>query len=332
MALSIPVTRTRDGLRPVDTYRDLPQIIELLRSVFGESLEGDDHQLFGESSAGTMNELMYRFNPSAARLGSGFVWQADGRIVGNATLLTTKSRDRYLVANVAVNPSYRRQGIARALMQVITSTVRSRGGQVILLQVVKDNLAAKDLYRSLGYESIGNLSTWFTTASRLRYLYVDEKDENAIPILSLPNRLWREAYLLDTSEVHADLNWPEPLQPDAYSRSLLKRGADFMNGRQTETWATADKDRLCGLATINSEWGRSHGLKLRVRADWKGRLERPLLAKLIRRLRYLPRRGVRMDHPENDELTGQLLKEANFTVQRTLTHMRLDLTNLGTSV
>jgi ribosomal protein S18 acetylase RimI-like enzyme len=326
MALSIPATRTSDGLRPIDISRDLPQVIELLRLVFGESLDGDEQKLFGAGIMNAMNGMLFRLNPSAARLGSGFVWQADGRIVGNATLLKTKARGRYLVANVAVHPSHRRQGIARALMQTITSTVKERGGKVIILQVVKDNLPARDLYLSLGYRLIGNMSTWYATASRVRYLHVDEQAESDLLILPLPNKRWREAYLLDTSEVHADLNWPEPLPPDVYYRTLFKRASDFMNGRQMETWTTTDaRGQLAGLATINSEWGRSHLLSLRVRSDWRGRLERPLLAKLIRRLHYLPRRNVRIDHPEDDEVTGQLLKEANFTVQRTLTHMRLDL-------
>jgi ribosomal protein S18 acetylase RimI-like enzyme len=277
------------------------------------------------------NGWINRLNPSAARLANGFVWLADGRIVGNATLLTTKAWDRYLVANVAVHPSFRRQGIGRALMHSITSTVKTRGGRVILLQVVKDNQSAKDLYLSLGYEYIGDMTTWYASASRLRQLADNGEKEQSILIRPLADRRWREAFALDTEDVHADLNWPEPLQYDAYRRTLWKRAADFMNGRQMETWATTDsQDHLTGLATIYSEWGRSHLVTLRVRPDWRGRLERPLLAKAIRRLRYLPRRNVRIDHPEHDEYMSQLLKEANFTVQRTLSHMRLDLSRRET--
>jgi ribosomal protein S18 acetylase RimI-like enzyme len=198
---------------------------------------------------------------------------------------------------------------------------------VILLQVVKDNHPAKDLYRSLGYEYIGDMTTWYATASRLRHLPDEDTEGSSLSIRPLADRRWREAFALDTTDVPADLNWPEPLQPDAYHRTLWKKAVDFMNGRQMETWATTDgQDRLTGLATIYSEWGRSHLLTLRIRPDWRGRLERPLLAKMIRRLRYLPRRNVRIDHPEHDERTSRLLEEANFSVQRTLSHMRLDLT------
>lgn len=326
MIIAIPATRPGEGLRPVDMSRDLPQVVELLRLVFGESLDGDERNLFGEHAPRPIDELVFRVHPAAARLSNGFVWQEDGRIVGNATLLSTKTWDRYLVANVAVHPSYRRRGIARGLMQAITTSVKGRGGRVILLQVVKDNFSAIDLYKSLGYSAIGNMITWYAASSRIRQIAVDSSDEPRVKIELLGNRHWRDAYDVDTSHVNADLNWPEPLQPDAYRRTVWQRFIDFMNGRQSETWMVKDSnDHLAGLASIQSEWGRSHILAVRVRPDLSGQLERPLLAKVIRRLSYLPRRNIRIDHPEADELTGLLLRESNFNIQRTLTHMRLDM-------
>jgi ribosomal protein S18 acetylase RimI-like enzyme len=319
MVISVPANGAGDGLRPVDAARDLAQIIDLLKQVFGDSLESEDRPLFGDGGA---NDWFMRFNPAAARLANGFVWQADGRLVGNATLLTTKLWDRFLVANVAVHPSYRRRGIARGLMQAVTASVRSRGGRVILLQVVKGNQPAIDLYRSLGYESIGNMTTWHATASRVRQIPAGDE---ALTIEPLAGSAWREAFALDTSCVPADLNWPEPLRPDAYRRGWRQRAVDFMNGRQQETWVTVEEGHITGLAGLSGEWGHSHVLTLRVGPAWSGQLERPLLAKLFRRLHYLPRRAVRIDHPENDTLTAQLLTEANMTAQRTLTHMRLEL-------
>ena len=326
MIVAIHAGGDRDGPRPVDISRDLPQLIDLLRMVFGESPEAGEQKLFGDVGLGTINGLMYRLQPSATRLSNGFVWQAGGRIVGNATLLTTRAWDRYLVANVAVHPSYRRQGIARALMESITTHVYSRGGRVILLQVVQDNHSAIDLYRSLGYENVADMTTWYATASRLRDIPGALPGHRDTVLEQLPNRRWREAYALDISHVQADLNWPEPLTPDAYRYTFWQRASDFLNGRQRETWSTTNaQGQLTGLASIYGEWGHSYNLMLRVRPEQAGQLERPLLAKLIRRLHYLPRRNVRVDHPETDEVTNALLRESNFAAQRTLTHMRLNI-------
>lgn len=326
MIIAIPSTRSGDGLRPLETTRDLPQVIELLKLVFGESLDGDQRHLLGDNPPSLLDGLTFRTYPTAVRLSNGFVWQADGRIVGNATLLNTKAWDRYLVANVAVHPAYRRQGIARGLMEAVSSSVKARGGRVVLLQVVKDNFPAVDLYQSLGYRSIGNMATWYTSSARVRPIHVDPAEQAQSKIEPLPNRRWQEAYDLDTAHVPPDLNWPEPLQFDAYRRSLWQRAMDFMNSRQFEVWVTSDADnKLSGLASIQSEWGRNHILTLRVRPSEAGQLERLLLGKILRRLAYLPRRNVRIDHPEADELTGILLKESNFNIQRILTHMRLDV-------
>jgi ribosomal protein S18 acetylase RimI-like enzyme len=325
MVITLSEARASDGLRPIDMSRDVPQIVELLKMVFGEALELDEGQLLGDDVGAQISNLFYRFNPATSRLTNGFVWLADGRIVGNVTLLSTMSWDRFLVANVAVHPNYRRRGIARAMMHAVTSAVKKRGGRAILLQVVKDNESAIDLYRSLGYVGVGHMTTWYSSASRLRRID-PPAGAPAIDVRPLPGRQWREAYALDTACVPADLNWPEPLRPDAYRQTIWQRLGDVMNSRLFETWAAAEvNDRLAGLATISSQWGRSHLLTLRVHPDAAGRLERPLLAKLVRRLQYLPRRNVRIDHPDDDIVANALLTEANFTVQRTLTHMRLDL-------
>jgi ribosomal protein S18 acetylase RimI-like enzyme len=325
MVITIPEARPGDGLRPIDVARDVPQIIDLLKMVFGEALELDDGQLLGDDVGASLSTLFYRLNPATSRLANGFVWLADGRIVGNVTLLPTKSWDRYLVANVAVHPAYRRRGIARAMMHAVTSHVKARGGRAILLQVVKDNTSAIDLYRSLGYVGVGHMATWYSSASRLRRLELSNGAER-IDIRPLAGRRWREAYELDTACVPADLNWPEPLRHDAYRQTFWQRLSDVMNSRVFETWAVDDADdRLAGVTTIAGQWGRSYLTTLRVHPNYVGRLERPLLAKLIRRLQDLPRRNVRIDHPDHDVVTNALLSEANFTVQRTLTHMRLDL-------
>ncbi len=325
MAVTVPNARANEGLRPIDVARDVPQIVDLLKLVFGTALELDDSQLLGDDVGIQISNMFYRMNPATSRLANGFVWVADGRIVGNVTLLSTKAWDRYLVANVAVHPTYRRQGIARTMMEAVTTHVRARGGRDILLQVVKDNFSAIDLHRSLGYIRVGDMSTWHTSASRLRRLEAAGNDM-AVDIRPLPGNRWRDAYALDTACVPADLNWPEPLRSDAYRQALWQRLGDMINSRMLETWVTTGaSERLTGLMSLSGQWGRSHMVVLRVHPDYAGQLERPLLAKAIRRLQQLSRRNVRIDHPDEDTVTNSLLAEANFAVQRTLTHMRLDL-------
>ncbi len=325
MAISLSANRPLNGPRPVNLSTDVPQLVQLLQTVFGESLDGEDRHYLSEIAghAPYVPSALWRFNPSAARLSPGYVWEENGRIVGNVTLLPSRVYGRFLVANVAVHPDYRRRGIARQLMLATEEGVRARNGWVILLQVVKENHAAIGLYRSLDYQVIGHMTSWYSSNSRLRRL---DNMANPPVIRQLAGNQWREAFELDRSALPPDLNWPEPLTPDTYRLGLWQRIDNFLNGRQMENWITKDANQqLTGLASIRTEWGKPHQLSLRVRPDWAGQLERPLLAKLLRRLTYLSRRNVRMEHRGDDETTNALLREANFTPRRTLTHMRLEL-------
>ncbi|MFO7538310.1 MAG: GNAT family N-acetyltransferase [Chloroflexota bacterium] len=312
------------GARPINMNKDLPQVVRLLEQVFGESVR-DGQQIFNPGGLADSAAFLWRFNINMSRLSPGFVWEENGRIVGNVTLLPSQPAGRYLVANVAVHRDHRRQGIARLLMDEAVHEVKSREGQAIFLQVDKENKPAVTLYQQMGFQSLGHMAHWQNSPSRLRSLRGQNGSiPGGPPIRPLPGHRWQEAYDLDQRCLPATLHWPEGLAPDAYKRSWWQRLGDFVNGRHAETWATLDgQNRLNGLASIYGEWGRAHQLVMRVHPAWQGHLERPLLAKLIRRLDYLPQRRIQIHHPDNDETMNQLLREANFTVKRTLTHMRL---------
>lgn len=326
MVVTVPTYREGNGARPVNLNKDIPALMDLLQTVFGEKMDGHSRRVFADAQYSPKPAFFWRLNPAVSRLSPGFVWEANGRIVGNVTLLATSSPRRYLVANVAVAPDHRRRGIAYGLMAAVEAEVSSRGGHEVLLQVVKDNEPAVKLYQNLNYESLGSITTWHTSISRLRDLPYQPEYGAHPPIKSLPRNRWREAFMLDKMSLHPDLNWPEPIPNDIYKQSWWQRFSNFMNGRFLETWVVINTEgQMVGLGRIWGEWGRPHLVALRVHPQWKGQIERPLFTKIIRRLRQLPRRNVRFDHPDNDELVNNLLSEANFTKKRTLTHMRREL-------
>ena len=327
MVITLPVSQSGNGPRLINPNRDLPQLIELLRLVFVKELAAEGQQLFRSVPDSHTPAVFWRFDPSLARLSPGYVWEIDGRIVGNVTLLPTRSQGRYLVANVAVHPDYRQQGIARMLMGSVEEDVRQRRGSEILLQVDHDNETAIHLYQLLDYEVLGNMSSWRTSVSRVRDLPLEDSGAHRFKdVRKLDRNRWKEAYRLDCDALLPDLQWPEALHVEAYKKGLRQRAADFLNGRSEQTWATVDSEnRMSGLATSFSEWGRPHQLNLRVHPMWRGQVEWLLLQNLIDKLRTLPRRNVQLVHLADDEVVNRLLTSANFSRRRTLTHMRLKL-------
>jgi ribosomal protein S18 acetylase RimI-like enzyme len=326
MVVTIPASvQAPGGARPINLNRDIPQVLRLLELVFGRVLGPDGQRLFsGSLNSDRQPAFLWRFSPVMNKLAMGYVWEEDDQIIGNVTVLNTKSVGRYLVVNVAVHPDYRRRGIAQELMKTVIKMTRKRQGRKILLQVVKDNNAAINLYRSLDFITLGNVTTWRCHVSRLRELSTLTEDSRRLHVRELRRQEWQAAHELDLSAQHPDLNWPESLPADRY-RGGVRRWVDrFFNGRQTEHWVTTHQEKLVGLVSIRSEWSRPHQVALRVHPEWHGQLERPLVAKAIRRLQQMPRRSVRIEHPE-DPLISELLREANMQAERTLTHMYLDL-------
>ena len=57
--------------------------------------------------------------------------------------------------NLAVDPAYRRQGIARALVTSLVDSLRQEGSRCIVLEVRESNLPAGKLYESLGFSQVG---------------------------------------------------------------------------------------------------------------------------------------------------------------------------------
>lgn len=63
--------------------------------------------------------------------------------------------DEVHLLNVAVSPDRRRDGLGRALVQVVLDEARDRQARLVTLEVRHDNTAGLGLYRSLGFVERG---------------------------------------------------------------------------------------------------------------------------------------------------------------------------------
>ncbi len=76
-------------------------------------------------------------------------WRVDGQLVARA--LGVLEEGWLGIFNVAVEPTHRRHGIGRALMNSMLRQAQLTGAQGAYLQVVADNAAAVNLYTGLGF-------------------------------------------------------------------------------------------------------------------------------------------------------------------------------------
>ena len=78
-----------------------------------------------------------------------FVYADHGTILGYAVLRILA--DEGEIQRIGVYPHYRRQGIARKLMDAMVTFARARGVRSIALEVRESNLGARNLYDSYGF-------------------------------------------------------------------------------------------------------------------------------------------------------------------------------------
>jgi ribosomal-protein-alanine N-acetyltransferase len=121
------------------TSGDLPDVVELERSVFGEEAWTTE-MLLGELGQ----------QPASRHY---LVACDDGQIVGYAGLLGAGGQAD--VVTIAVATGRWGHGIGSALLEALIAEAKRRGCAKIFLEVRTDNIRAQALYRRYGFTEIG---------------------------------------------------------------------------------------------------------------------------------------------------------------------------------
>lgn len=147
---------------------------------------------------------------------TGFVWIADGKLVGNITLTPERERGVWTISNVAVLPAYRGRGIAGKLLDTGLNYIRKRHGRLVLLQVRSDNAVALTLYRHRGFHTFDTLHELNLPKYHLPVL----SSTVAPGIRRVRPGDSRKLYQLVAESTPAAVRRYRPVQPNAYRRGL----------------------------------------------------------------------------------------------------------------
>ncbi|GAB1420670.1 hypothetical protein MASR2M15_07800 [Anaerolineales bacterium] len=160
-------------IRKVNLRTDLAALADLIELAFANVMDasgrGAIQELRALNAMGLGLVPLARFNGLASGISNGFVWEEDGKIVGNVSLYPAKLRSKqpstWIVANVATHPAYQRRGIAYELMQHSLRALKQEKIEVATLQVDYKNEGAQKLYARLGFEYESAWKTWRRTYS-----------------------------------------------------------------------------------------------------------------------------------------------------------------------
>ena len=89
----------------------------------------------------------------------GFVCLCDAHVVAYGGMLWAP--DEGQITNVAVHPSARRCGCARAILAALTDAAKEKNAEQISLEVRESNAAAIALYERDGYVTVGKRKNFY---------------------------------------------------------------------------------------------------------------------------------------------------------------------------
>ncbi len=324
--LPISPTATSPGtLRPVHIRHDLSPMADLIELCFRDTMDRKGEAMLRDmratASLGPFLWLFHGLDRALRGLMQGFVWEAEGQIVGNISLYPAGHDQHWVIANVAVHPDYRRRGIAADLCRAGLARIRERGGAGALLQVEASNHGAIALYASLGFRQQRTFTHWHWSGGRKP----PTRDDNAPAMTYL-------AY----HERHAAYDFLQRLRPDSqggigwlYPTQRLRQRFSFgglvagllsFDTRENFIVRAADKQPRALLLT-KARFGTSTlHFHLIAPQEADDSLKSALLDAVLRRA-YHGLRGAYTEHPADDPAMPNLLRARGFQAERTLIHM-----------
>jgi ribosomal protein S18 acetylase RimI-like enzyme len=305
------VRASRTGLRPVDPRRDLSQLADVIEIAFADSLDPAGRRMAAEmrryGRLGWLGWLVgHLFLPPAA-YPHGYVWVNDGRVVANASLMPVQGApERWVLANVAVDPKFRRRGIARSLVGACLDMARRRGVREVVLQVKSDNTGARRLYESFGFAARATRVTW-------RGARPGASTEIRGAVMARQRRPdeWQAHYDLARRLAPMGLVWPHPLRPGLF------RPASWPGAEAWAHWVWPNEGPpRAALSTRMDAFGESQFYML-CEPSARGSAEQPLLERALAGYRRGGMTAVECDEGDSDDV----LRRMGFREEHRLTWM-----------
>lgn len=85
---------------------------------------------------------------------------ATGRVVGY--IIYWQIQDDVQINNVAVHPDFRGRGVGESALRAVLDRVREAGASLVTLEVRMSNTTARNLYRKLGFRSLGTRKNYYS--------------------------------------------------------------------------------------------------------------------------------------------------------------------------
>jgi len=325
-AITTPLPSHPSQLRPFDVRKDLDAVANLVETCYADTLDEDGRRYVNHMHAASRNPGYLRWAMAVAENApmpfSGFVWEENGYLAGNLSLIPYKYQGRrcYLIANVAVDQAYRRKGIARKLTNSAIDHARKRSMDEIWLHVRTENEAALNLYQSIGFTEQAQRTTWeIKPRSGVKLPSQNRSDTSKVKITRPQLRYWDQYRRWLRSVYPPAFTWHQPFQLSALRPGLFGSLYRFFTATHLKLWAAQQGQSHIGLLAWQAHTRHADHLWLASDPEDEGRVIGGLMPVIRRQLAN--RRRLLLDYPAGRAILP--LHEAGFRLQQTLIWMRL---------
>jgi ribosomal protein S18 acetylase RimI-like enzyme len=311
-----------EHLRRLDMHRDLAKVADLVELCFFDTLDPEGRQYLNEMRKAAKSASVMRFATSlideSPVLPSGYVWEENGQLVGNLSLIpiSVQGKRSYMIANVATHPDYRGHGIATALTVTAVRHAKEHGSGSVWLQVRDDNPSAIHIYETQGFIERLRRTNWYSGPS--------------FPVITTPvgvrvikrqashwayQRKWLDA------SYPVDLAWNIPIDWNLFRADVWGTIYRAFSLENLHHWSVERNNELKGVLSWKHTSGITDSLWLAVPEQFNGE---SILALLV-----TARSTIRKEQPLSLNFPAgaavDVLKQAGFYSHQTLIWMSIDL-------
>jgi ribosomal protein S18 acetylase RimI-like enzyme len=258
-------------IRSIDLKKDLAKIADLIDICFLDHMDSEGQDYLHHMRLIARNTLYLQYAGSSPETSAypfnGYVWEENGEVIGNLTLIYLRRRNTnsYFIANVAVHPDQRGRGIARQLTERALRHVAEHNGSTVYLQVREDNPTARHIYVSAGFNEFARRTTWRFTSSPAF------KQDNSRPfgVIRTHPKDWEQHkdWLLELYP--PTISWNLSFQIRHLEPGLAAWLRNFSNGIHVRNWALQLDNRLHGILSWEKGAFKADNLWLATSPVWE---------------------------------------------------------------
>jgi ribosomal protein S18 acetylase RimI-like enzyme len=317
--ISVAATTRPGRIRPLNVLRDLPSVADLIELCFSTTLDPEGRSYIDQMRRNGHDSSFLSWAPRVIETVSlplsGFVWEDNGRVVGNVSLIPFIKRGQkiYLVANVATHPEYRRRGIARELTMAAMQRAREKYAQAIWLHVRDDNPGAIQLYRELGFVERTRRTSWQASSGTTPLGNVHAN----IRIAPRPTRDWTTQREWLARAYPETLDWYQPQGWGMFKPGLVNGIYRLIADINTIQWSAYRNGLLQGVLACQRTGSRTDRLWAAMPA--KSDLDAVTALLLYGRRLLAQSHSLTMEYPAG--FMDEAIRAAGFNAQRTLAWM-----------